>query len=61
VPFFEPAVGLTSTGTCRAVDGGAELVVRQTDVPAAFLSPEVEPAFQSGFDKFQALLDRCAG
>jgi hypothetical protein len=56
--FFEPAVGLTSTHTFSSADGGAEMIVHQTDVPAQYLVPEVEPAFQSSFDKLQALIDR---
>lgn len=61
MPFFEPVVGLRSTVTFRAVDGGAELGGHQTDVPAEFISPEVARAFQFTFGKFRALLDRDAG
>jgi len=54
----EPESGMVSAQTFTAVDGGAELVVHQTNVPSQYLTPEVEPAFQSSFEKLQALLDR---
>ena len=54
----EPDSGMISSQTFTAVDGGTELVVHQTNVPSQFLTPEVEPAFQSSFDKLQELLDR---
>ncbi len=54
----EPDSGMVSAQTFTAVEGGTELVVHQTNVPSQYLVPEVEPAFQSSFDKLQALLDR---
>ena len=54
----EPESGMVSAQTFTAVEGGTELVVHQTNVPSQYLTPEVEPAFQSSFDKLQALLDR---
>jgi uncharacterized protein YndB with AHSA1/START domain len=54
----EPDSGMISAQTFTAVEGGTELVVHQTNVPSQYLTPEVEPAFQSSFDKLQALLDR---
>ena len=54
----EPESGMISSQTFTAADGGTQLVVNQTNVPSQYLTPEVEPAFQSSFDKLQTLLNR---
>ena len=53
--FHEEAWDMTSTQTFVAENGGTRITVEQVGVPVEFVSPEVDGAFQSCWDKLEAL------
>jgi uncharacterized protein YndB with AHSA1/START domain len=55
--FREPGSGVVSASTFTELDGGrTEVVIRQTNVPEMYRSPQALAGFETSLDRFDAFL-----
>ena len=57
--WTEPGTGMTTTSTFTDLGGGrTEVHIRQTNVPAAFRSPQAQAGFLTSLDRFASYLGK---
>ncbi len=60
--WSEPGTGVTTTSTFVALGTSlTEVQIRQTNVPAAFRSPEAQAGFATSLDRFAVYLGKLSG
>jgi uncharacterized protein YndB with AHSA1/START domain len=60
--WTEPGTGVTTTSTFSDLGGArTEVRIQQTNVPAAFRSPEAQAGFTTSLDRFAAYLAALPG